>query len=166
MSKKKNIGVFGKTPFYPIVGFYFKVSFDGISNKLDSKFREVSGISMETEGGVQVKEGGQNMFSYQLPGRTKYSDLELKRGLLSSSSDLAKWCKQSIQNDYTTKIKPKNVFVKLMNQKGNAVLTWQFYNAYPKKMEISGFNSTSTGDGAIVVQSITLAYEYFDVVKV
>ncbi len=164
MAKKKEIGEFGKAPFYPMVGFYFKVTFDNISNSVDSKFREVSGITMETEGGEQIKEGGQNMFSYQLPGRTKYSDLELKRGLLSPSSELGDWCKESIQNDYTKKIKLRDVYLKLMNEKGNAVMTWQFYNAYPKKMDVSGFNSTSTGDSAIVVQSITLAYEYFEVV--
>ncbi|MEL7001728.1 MAG: phage tail protein [Bacteroidota bacterium] len=166
MAKKKQTGELGQSPFYPMVGFYFVVTFDDISNSTDSKFREVSGISMETEGGEQIKEGGQNMFTYHLPGRTKYNDLELKRGMLSTKSDLADWCKESIQNDYTTKIKLRDVYVKLMNEKGQAVMTWQFYNAYPKKMDVSGFNSTSTGDGSIVVQSITLAYEYFDTITV
>lgn len=161
MGKEKQTGEFGKSPFYPMVGFYFEVTFDDISSSVDSKFREVSGISMETEGGESIKEGGQNMFTYHLPGRTKYSDLELKRGLLSADSDLADWCQESIQNDYTSKIKLRDVYVKLMNEKGNAIMTWQFYNAYPKKIDISGFNST---DSAIVVQSITLAYEYFDTI--
>ena len=166
MAKKKKLkGEFGKDPYYPMVGFYFIVTFDKISYKADSKFREVSGITMETEGGETIEEGGQNMFSYQLPGRTKYSDLELKRGLLTKHSALTGWCKKVIQNDYTQKIELKDVFVKLMNEKGEAVMTWQFYNAYPKKMDISSFNSTSTGDSSIVVQSITLCYEYFDVIK-
>lgn len=163
MAAKKAVGAFAETPFYPIVGFYFTVTFDDISNSMDSKFQEVSGITMETEGGEQIKEGGQNMFIHQLPGRTKYSDLELKRGLLAASSDLATWCKDSIQNDYTEKIKLRDVYVKLMNEEGKAVMSWHFYNAYPTKLDVSGLKST---DSSIIVQSITLVYEYFEIVTV
>lgn len=163
---ESEIGSFGESPFYPVVGFYFQVSFDGISASVDSKFSEVTGMSMETEGGEQVKEGGENTFSHRLPGRTKYSDLVLKRGLLSADSDLATWCIESIQNNFSTTLTLRDVYVKLMNEQGDAVMTWQFFNAYPIKMEVNGLNSTSTGNGAIVVESITLAYTYFQVVTV
>ncbi|UII27385.1 phage tail protein [Fulvivirga maritima] len=166
MAKKKtNVGQWGKPPYYPLVGFYFSVSFEGITNQVDSKFSEVSGITMEITDGITVKEGGENGAVYELPGRAKYSDLVLKRGLLKANTDLSKWCMSFFSNDYSSPMVKKNIYVKLLNQTGKPVFTWLFSGAHPKKMEIGGFNSTATGDAAIVVETITLVFEDFKIIN-
>jgi len=158
-----NTGQLGKEPYYPMVGFYFSVQIDGLNNSVDSKFKEVSGITMEIENGQTIKEGGENGAVYELPGRTKYSDLVLKRGLLKANTELTDWCMSFFNNDYSSPLKTRDVYVQLLNDQGAPVFTWLFESAYPKKMEISGFNSTSTGDAAIVIETITMKYESFNI---
>ena len=53
----------------------------GLSNDNDVRFTEVGGLSLEvtTE---EVAEGGENRFIQKYPGRVKYPELVLKRGLL------------------------------------------------------------------------------------
>ena len=147
-----------------MVGFYFAVYVDGINNSVDSKFKEVSGITMEIEKGQTIKEGGENGAVYELPGRTKYSDLVLKRGILKPDSDLTTWCLSFFNNDYSSKLITRDINVQLLNDLGQPVFTWSFQNAYPMKMEISGFNSTSKGDAAIVVETITFKFESFSII--
>ncbi|ELR71193.1 hypothetical protein C900_02997 [Fulvivirga imtechensis AK7] len=154
----------GTDPYYPMVGFYFSVQIDGIFNSVDSKFKEVSGITMEIENGQTVKEGGENGAVHELPGRTKYSDLVLKRGLLKPNTELTDWCMSFFNNDFSKPLQTKDIYVQLLNDQGEPVFTWLFKSAHPKKMEISGFNSTGSGDAGIVVETITLKYETFSIV--
>ncbi len=81
------------TPFYPPVGFLFKVSFPDDEN--DSDFQEVTGLSVSLET-LSVNEGGQNLFSHQLPLRLKPERLVLKRGL-KVSSGLQQWCLEAVE---------------------------------------------------------------------
>ncbi|MBK6265139.1 phage tail protein [Marivirga sp. S37H4] len=158
-----NRGQSGTEPYYPMVGFYFSVHIDGIDNSIDSKFKEVSGVTMELESGLSVKEGGENEAVHELPGRTKYSDLVLKRGLLKPNTELTDWCMSFFKNDFAVPLKKKDISVKLLNDRGEPMFTWLFKSAQPLKMEISGFNSTGSGDAGIVVETITLKYETFTI---
>lgn len=157
-------GTFGEEPYYPMVGFYFTISFSKIPNKVDSKFKEVSGIEMSLDF-LKVVEGGDNGSQFNLPAKTTFSDLTLSRGLLSSSSALTQWCYSWFLNDYSKKLECKDVYLKLLNEKGTAIMVWQFQEAYPCKMKISGFNSMATGDSAILVETITLKYSNIKVLK-
>ncbi len=82
--------------YYPPLGFYYKVEFSISKQKDDVRFQSVSGLSVEVEM-ESYKEGGENRFEHKLPGRTKYTDLTLKRGMLVNS-DIVKWCMEAIQN--------------------------------------------------------------------
>ncbi|MEM6830092.1 MAG: phage tail protein [Bacteroidota bacterium] len=162
MSTKK--GSLGEQPYYPMVGYYFKVSINGIRDEVDSKFMEVSGIDMKLEDGDTIKEGGENASIYEFPGRTTYSDLVLKRGLLKPNTSLIKWCMTFFKNDYAVPLETKDVSVQLLNEKGQAVFTWLFKSAQPKELNISGFKSQASGQEAIVVETIKLKFESFDMV--
>ncbi|NIP99856.1 phage tail protein, partial [candidate division KSB1 bacterium] len=140
--------------YLPPVGFHFKVEFDlpDITDN-DNRFREVSGISLEMEEET-VTEGGENGFVHKLPVRAKYSDLVLKRGKLVDSAIL-KWCQKAIQ-DY--EILPTTIFVKLLNEEHEPLKTYTFFNAWPKKWNISDFNAESS---ELVVETLELAFQYF-----
>jgi phage tail-like protein len=154
-------GSFGEDPYYPMVGFFFTLSFSKISNKTDSKFKEVSGIEMEL-GFTPITEGGDNGSQINLPAKSKFSDLVLKRGLLTAQSALTQWCYSWFLNDYSTKLERKDVYLKVLNEKGAAIMVWQFQQAYPSKMNISGFNSM---ESAILIEQITLKYANISVLK-
>jgi phage tail-like protein len=156
MAAASNTGKFGEEPFYPIVGFFFTIGFEGISGKVDCKFKEASGIKMKltTE---EIKSGGENGVIISLPLKTTYTDLTLKRGVLSTKSDVTKWCYSWFLNDYSTTIQTKNIELKLLDESGTMAMGWKFHNALPIEMDISGFNSM---DSAIMVETITLKYSH------
>jgi phage tail-like protein len=148
---------------YPLVGFYFSVSFSGIDDTNDLKFKEVSGISMSLE--VQnVAQGGDSGSAVVLPHKTTFSDLELKRGMLSASSAVTAWCYSWLLNDYSQQIEKKTISLKLLAKDGSPVMTWQFNEAYPVKLDISSFSSTASGDAALVVESIRLKYSSIKII--
>ncbi len=145
--------------YYPPTGFYFKLSFTGISSANDAGFQEVSGL--EAEMAVEeITSGGENRFKYKLPTGTKYGNLVLKRGLMLNNSQLTQWCFTTIGSDLSQTIVPRTVTLTLMNPDAQPLMAWSFVRAWPVKWSVSDFNSM---DGKIVVESIEFAYNYFNV---
>ncbi|MBT1686943.1 phage tail protein [Dawidia soli] len=148
---------------YPLVGFYFSISFSGIADTNDLKFKAVSGISMSLEV-ENVAQGGDSGTFVTLPKKTTFSDLELKRGVLSASSAVTAWCYSWLLNDYSQPIEKKTVTLKLLSKDSTPVMTWQFNEAYPVQLDISSFSSTAEGEAALVVESIKLKYSTIQII--
>jgi len=139
--------------YYPPAGFHFRVEFVGIGNDNDIRFQSVAGLNVEYD--VETfKEGGENRFEHKLPGRTKYPDLSLKRGLLTDSK-VIKWCLDAFQN---REFKPAQVNVSLLNEEHQPLKTWQVQRAWPKKWAVSDFNAQ---ENAVVVETLELSYSHF-----
>jgi phage tail-like protein len=143
--------------YYPPWGFYYKVDFN-ITGKSrppddDGRFQTVSGLSVEYDA-ESFKEGGENRFEHKLPVRTKYSDLVLKRGMLTNS-EVIKWFFAAFRD---REFKPADVSVILMNEKGDPLRTWNIAHAIPKKWSASDFNSS---ENSIVIETMELTYRYF-----
>lgn len=145
--------------YTPPVGFHFKVEVLGLVRALDDdvRFTDVGGLSFELAA-EEVPEGGENRFIQRYPQRAKYPDLVLKRGLLKSSA-IWDWTRDCIEN---LDIQPKNVDVKLLNEKHEPLMTWHLIGAYPVKWAVSDLSASSN---AYVVETLQLAYQYFTVDK-
>ncbi len=140
--------------FLPPLGFHFKVEVLGLSNRTDDlRFTEVSGLSFEVAA-EEVPEGGENRFVQKYPGRTKYADLVLKRGLLKNS-EVWNWLERSVD---TLEIEPKDVDVTLLNEDHEPLMTWHLVMAWPVKWSVSDLNATNN---AFLVESLQLSYQYF-----
>jgi phage tail-like protein len=139
---------------YPQVGFHFMVLFEILPQfPNDVRFSEVSGLSVEVE--METKaEGGEHRFAHNLPVRTKYGDVTLKRGKFLGSGILH-WCHTAIDE---FKFKPSNVMISLMNADHVPLYNWYLINAIPKRLEVSGFNAQNN---EIVVETLVLSYQYF-----
>ena len=139
---------------YPPTGYHFVVSFDGLADSpKDFKFQSVSGLSAEMEY-EEVKEGGVNQYVHQLPVRSKFSELVLKRGMLMGSK-LVKWVNEAIDNFEFT---PLNLEVTLLNEKHEPLQTWKVVHVLPKKVEVSAFDAEKS---ELVIETITLSYNYY-----
>ncbi|MBB4804809.1 phage tail-like protein [Chryseobacterium defluvii] len=139
----------------PIPGFYFSVIFELLPQfSIDTKFQIVNGlkVTMETE---PYTEGGQNKFKHNLPLRSGYQDLVLKRGLTSDMSGLSMWCNQALENFV---FYPANLVISLLNEKGNPLKVWYVSHAIPLSYEFSDFNAE---ENKIVIETITLKYNFF-----
>jgi phage tail-like protein len=115
----------------------------------------VSGLSVEV-GTEDVPEGGENRFVQKYPTRPKYPDLVLKRGLLTNSQILT-WIRKCIED---LEIKPKEVFVKLLDEEHQPLMTWHLVGAFPTKWAVSDFNASNS---AVVIESLQMYYRYFTV---
>jgi phage tail-like protein len=139
----------------PIPGFYFSVIFELLPQfSVDTKFQSVNGlkVTMETE---SYTEGGQNKFKHNLPLRSGYQDLVLKRGLTSDMSGLSMWCNQALE-DFV--FYPANLVISLLNEKGNPLKVWYVSHAIPLSYEFSDFDAEQN---KIVIETITLKYNFF-----
>ncbi len=142
--------------YYPPPGFHFQVEVQGLKpNDHDIRFTEVGGLSVEM-GTEEVAEGGENRFIQKFPTRAKYPELVLKRGVLVNS-EVTKWIRECIEE---FKIQPKDIFIKLLNEKHQPLLTWQVVKAYPTKWAVSDLNSTAN---AVAVETLQFFYQYFNV---
>jgi phage tail-like protein len=143
------------TAFALPVAFYFEVKFAGIKNAEDSSFAEADGLEMEL-GVTEIKEGGENRFSHRLPDRATHKNLTLKRGVLSATSELAKWCKSTLESDFGTPLEPKNIDVALLDEQGNPLLVWTFTKAWPVKWSVAGLDSRKN---EIALETLEFSYQ-------
>ncbi len=151
---------------YPPLGFYFQVSFTqtpGVVEPVTEEvsFQSVSGLTSEvvTE---TYKEGGQNQFEYELPVKTQYPDLVLKRGLWvpkgnTAGNDLRRWCQRMMEN---LQVEPSDLTITLMNPSGAAWMRWEVVGAWPKKWSIADFNAEQN---EVVIESMEFSYFYFKI---
>jgi phage tail-like protein len=142
--------------YHPPVGFHFKVQVLGIPPQdQDLRFSDVAGLSVEL-GTEEVAEGGENRFVHKFPVRTKYPELVLKRGLLVGS-DILTWIRSCVDD---LVIEPKSIYVTLLDEQHQPLMTWRLVNAYPTKWSVSDFAASSN---AIVVESLQFFYQYFTI---
>ena len=148
--------------YYPPVAFHFKVEFTfkkelhGVApDDSDVMFQSVSGLSSEmtTE---SVKEGGENRFEHELPVRTKFPNLVLKRGVIKGGS-LITWCLNTF-NDMA--IRPVDLEVKLLNEQHQPLMTWAVKQAWPKKWAVEDLNAM---ESKVLIESLELRYQNFSI---
>lgn len=142
---------------YPPVGFYFVLGFSNVNTTADAAFQEVSGLSAERETET-IGEGGQNLSKYTVPTVGKHSNLMLKRGLLIAGSALTAWVRDTLNSDFSEPIKPKQVYLKLLNSEGQPLAIWSFENAWPVKWSMFDFNPR---DNTIAIETLELSYTCF-----
>ena len=138
--------------------FYFGVSVLPIA--LDAAFQEVSGLSkqMEVE---EVASGGENRFSYRLPGRVKYENLVLRRGVTLSGAAFSAWCAAVLDSDFALPVVTMDMLITLYNHQHLPTMAWSVIDAYPVKWSMSDLKSQ---ENALLIETVELAYRRFAVV--
>lgn len=143
---------------YQIVGFHFRVVFSGLS---DISFQSVSGFDVQVEKEL-LKEGGENRFEHQIAGRSKYTTLTLKRGILKpEDSGLTKWCQEAFQNLI---FKPlEGVDIELLNEDQTPLMRWELVHVWPVSWKIGELNAER---GEVLIETLELNYNYFKLTSV
>jgi phage tail-like protein len=97
-------------------------------------WRECSGLSVQVDV-EEVKEGGQNQFTHKLPGRMKWPNIVLKRGI-SNTNELFDWFTKSSGDGFSgnqNKLERSSGCIELISSDGKTVRIWEFYDAFPVK---------------------------------
>lgn len=120
----------------------------------EAAFSECSGLQAETEV-FPYEEGGLNSTVHQLPVRTKFSNVTLKRGV-ASSNELWDWYYKVI----TGTVERKDVSIILYGCDYNEVMRWNLTDAFPVKWVGPNFVAS---DNNVAVETLELAHEGIEV---
>jgi len=115
-----------------------------------ARFTECSGLQGEVDV-LSYEEGGCNNYIHKLPGRAKFSNITLKKGV-SFDDELWLWFQGVVEGV----IVRKNISVLLMDSDGSTVKRWNLFNAYPVKY-VSPPMATSKNE--VIIETIELAHE-------
>lgn len=96
----------------------------------------------------EIKEGGLNTFTHQLPGRRKGAKVSLKNGV--GSSALIDWYIETMSESFQR----KPLTITLLNSQMETVMTWHVADAYPVKWAGPTLKSS---DNSIAIQTLELA---------
>jgi phage tail-like protein len=135
-----------KRDFDHIGNFNFKVEIEGVTQ---GAFRNVEGLDSETE--IVEYQDGDDLVLRKRPGRTKFSNVTLKRGYVNSD-ELWQWRKKVVES----KVERKSGSVILCGDDGEEIMRYNFFEAWPCKWK--GFSLDGKGTD-VNVEEIELAVE-------
>ena len=134
----------------PLLGFNFGIEVQGI---ITGYFTECSGLGSENEvvDHKIVKDGKEIV--RKLPGRLKWGDITLKRGV-TANLDFWDWRKM-VEQGNVSKAR-KNGSIIMFDQEHTEVARWNFNSGWPSK--ISGPSVKSDGN-EVSVEELTIVHE-------
>lgn len=135
----------------PLIGFNFRLDIGG---QVTGYFHECSGIGSENEVIEEkvVDPNGRDIVR-KIPGRLKWTDVTLKRGI---TSNMAIWdWRQKVLEGKMDDAR-LNCSIHMMDRESNDVATWNFVRAWPSKVTGPSVKSDSNEIG---VEEMTLVHE-------
>ena len=134
---------------YPLPVYNFRVEIDGQT----VGFSEVSGLSMayETITYVESPTDGPGPRTMHMPGQRSPIKITLKKGVVTgvSVATLYNWI-NSIQ---LNRVQKKDIAIRLCDENGVAVVSWNVQNAFPTKLDGPAFTASSND---VAVETIEL----------
>lgn len=137
----------------PSPSFRFQVKIDGIGV---ARFAECSGLELEQET-FDYREGGFNSRPHRLPGRFKFANLVLKKGIAADGEALWQWVEKAVKDANDGRMTTHQVTVTLFAPGAQKELrSWTFSDAYPVKWSATAL---SAENNAIAIETLTLAHQ-------
>jgi phage tail-like protein len=144
-----------------LLGFRFGVFFftAGVHpNPIDIRFQRVKGLAATVKT-APVTEGGQNLYTHQLPVGVEYGNLVLERGMVVGSPLNVEFNAAMSLFKFT----PSNVLVMLFNEAAVPVSAWLFVSAYPVKWLTSDLDAT---EKSVLIDTLELAYARMQIMRI
>jgi phage tail-like protein len=135
----------------PLVGFHYGIEVQGVVN---GYFTECSGIGSENdliEHKVVDEKGRESI--QKIPGRLKWQDITLKRGITSNMA-IWDWRDQIVEG--TVDDARKNGSIVMFDQAGDEVARWNFENAWPLKVSGPSMKADSNEFG---IEELVITHE-------
>jgi phage tail-like protein len=133
------------------VGWSFGFEFDGIQIK---EIQEISGLKIEQDV-IELKHNTQDgkYVNKKLPGRPKWGEVTLTRGL-SADKSFQDWVQKSQIGNMPQARKGGSVIV--YDYEGSEVKRYKLTNCWAKALEIG---TLKAGDTSILTEKVTIAHE-------
>lgn len=128
----------------PVYNYRVEIGSEAVS------FSEVSGLTISYETTVYKESptasGAPGPRLMQMPAQPNSPTITLKKGIVRTTS--IKYLYDWIKTVQINQIEKKDVFVRLCDEKGEAVISWKINNAFPTKLDAPSFDAKSN-DAAI-----------------
>jgi len=134
----------------------FAYSLD-VQGKITGLFQEVTGLGSEND--VIEHKSPSSGVVFKVPGRLKWTDITLKRGI-TPSMDVWKWRAEVEKGDMKAARKNGSIF--MLDRDGQPLGQWDFTNGWPSKVTGPSLKSDSNEYG---VEEITIVHEAIERVK-
>jgi phage tail-like protein len=134
----------------PFASFNFLVKIGSI----EAGFSECSGITMETDP-IEYRNGNEDITVRKLPGLKKFGNITFKRGFTKDMA-LWEWRKQVLDG----KTVRREGSITLLNEARTASLVWDFYEAWPRKLDGPTFNGKNN---EVAIESLEIVCEKIEV---
>lgn len=136
----------------PMASFHFRVEWGGRR----SEFCEVSGLTMEYDV-IEYRDGSSvGAGDIKLPGRPRFTNIVLKRGIIRGDNDFYEWMK-SVSID---RVERRSLAISLLNEQHEPVMTWKVRNAFPVRLEGPSLVASSS---EVAIETLELAHEGFEI---
>lgn len=135
----------------PLLGFNFMLELEGA---IAGYFTECSGIGSEheiVEHKVVDKSGHEIV--RKIPGRMKWQDVSLKRGI-TSDMQIYDWRQLAVEGKMSDA--RKNCTITMLSRDYAPVAVWHFHNAWPSKVTGPNLKADSNEFG---VEEVTIVHE-------
>lgn len=141
---------------YPLPKFHFQVEW---GDDFRIGFTEVSGLDFETEV-IEYREGSNKKYnSTKQPGRTKYSNVTMKRGTFQGDFDFfTEWQKTYYfqEGNETGSKYRRSVTIKLLDENHSPIITWILENAWPSKVQSTDLKADAN---EVSIETMELVHE-------
>jgi phage tail-like protein len=140
---------------YPLPIYNYRVEINGEA----VAFSEVSGLSISYETTVYKESptagGAPGPRVMIVPAQRNPTKITLKKGIVRGASltQLYGWIKTIAINQ----VEKKDLFVRLCDEKGDAVITWKVVNAFPTKLDAPTFDAKSND---VAIESMELTADF------
>jgi phage tail-like protein len=138
----------------PYNGYNFSVELDGLTR---AGFRECSGLENSQNAGEYREGTDKNLAVRKLPGLVTHSDITLSRGI-TSDSKLWEWRQKAM----TGNVERHDISIILLDDNGNAKITWNLFDCWPRQWTGPSLNATADD---LAVEQLVLACERVEVDK-
>ncbi|MEY2497306.1 MAG: hypothetical protein QOD12_862 [Verrucomicrobiota bacterium] len=133
---------------YPLPVFHFIVEWGGQR----VGFSEVAGLTQENQV-IEYRDGSFPEYSsIKMPGLRKFNNVTLKRGIIKSDNDFAKWLLTVKLNT----VERRDLVISLLNEEHQPVMVWKIHHAFPVKVEGPGLKASGNESA---IESIEVAHE-------
>jgi phage tail-like protein len=131
---------------YPLPSYNYRVEIAGVAVGCS----EVTGLSIKRETSTYKESptggGAPGPVVTTMPAQRAIPTITIKKGVVRKTSvaTLFNW----INSTQINQIDKKDIYIRLCDEKGDAVISWKVVNAFPTKLDAPSFTATSN-DAAI-----------------
>jgi phage tail-like protein len=135
--------------YWPLPKFQFTVNMGGM---LGTSFQEVTGLDAEAQI-IEYRAGDfAGWTTAKMPGLRKFGNVTLKKGIFVNDNKFWIWW-NSIEMNTIARVQASII---LLDQSGEATMTWKLTNAWPTK--ITGTDLKADGN-EVAVETLEIAHE-------